>query len=744
MKRKLLLLMVIFTLSVNFTMIAQIPTRVGWWKFDDAADMLKADIGVALELAGSQTSVAGPVAGNLATQIETASYLTMTHGIAANLGGTMVNEYSIQIDFSIPQIDVWNSFIQTDPSNGEDAELFIKNATNAIGVGDLGYSTKAVAADTWYRMVISVRNGEFYKVYINGALWLNAAAIQTIDGRFALANVLLLFADNDGDDATIKCSEIGIWDVALEDYEVTQLGDAYGDRVRARTKMGSWKFDDAADMLKSDVGNPLELVGTQVSVLGPEAGNLATKIGVGSQLKTIHGITINGEDTLVNEYSIQMDFSVPAIGTWHSFFQTDPLNVSDGDLFTKNADNTIGTTATGYSTDAISANTWYRMVVSVKNGSFFKIYINGELWLDGAGQEVDGRFGLKKALLFFADEDGEDGEIICSEINLYEVALTQEEVTALGNDPSNKIPDRVGWWKFDNATDNLKAEIGQPLVLTGSLETAAGPVSGNNAVSLSSGNYLAMAHGISYNGGGAMVNEYSLQIDFSVPEISIWHAFFQTSPLNDSDADLFINGGASTPNAIGTAATSYSSNIVSADTWYRMLVTVKNDAFFKVYVNGELWMESAGQGVDGRFALADVLLLFADDDGDDGTIVCSEAGIWDVILTADQIAKLGDATVNPGVGILNNKIGENSDLGQNYPNPFTYSTTFPYQVSKTGNVSFRILDLAGRQIELIDAGVKSPGKYTLNMDSKKLSGGIYYFQMTSNEKTSIRKMIVVR
>jgi hypothetical protein len=742
MKRKLLLLMVLFTLSVNFALIAQVPTRVGWWKFDDAADMLKAEIGAPLQLGGTQTSVAGPIDGNLATQIETGSYLTLTHGIPANLGGTLVNEYTIQIDFSVPQIGVWNAFFQTNPTNEGDGDLFLNN-NNAIGVGDLGYSGKTVSADTWYRMIITVRNGEFARVFVNGSLWLDGAA-QALDGRFALSSTLLMFADNDGEDLTIKCSEIGIWDVALEDYDIVQLGDAYGDRVRLRTKKGSWTFDDPADMLKADVGSPLVLTGTQESVAGPAAGNLATKLGIGSFLQSTHGIALNGEETLVNEYSIVMDFTVPATGVWHSFFQTDPTNESDADLFINSNDNTIGTAQTGYSTGTVVANTWYRMVISVKNGSFFKVYLNGELWVDAPGQTMDDRFGLTSSLIFFGDNDGDDAEIICSEINLYEVALTADEVTALGIDPSNKVPERVGWWKFDDLADLLKAEIGEPLTLTGTQESTAGPVSGNDAVSIGTGSYLTMTHGISYNGGGAMVNEYSLQIDFSIPEASIWHAFFQTAPLNDSDADLFINGGTSTPNAIGTAATSYSANTVTAGEWYRMIVVVKNDAFFKVYVNGELWVESAGQGVDGRFALADVLLLFGDDDGDDNTILCSEAGIWDVLLTADQIAKLGNATTNPNVGVFNNKVSQNSDLGQNFPNPFTYSTTFPYKVTKTGNVSFKVIDIAGRQIESIDAGVQTPGNYTYNLSANKLAAGTYYFQMTSDEKTSVRKMIVVR
>jgi len=36
---------------------AQVPTRSGWWKFDDAANITKAELGNALELVGVQEAV---------------------------------------------------------------------------------------------------------------------------------------------------------------------------------------------------------------------------------------------------------------------------------------------------------------------------------------------------------------------------------------------------------------------------------------------------------------------------------------------------------------------------------------------------------------------------------------------------------------------------------------------------------------------------------------------------------------
>jgi hypothetical protein len=339
MKIKSLLFIVLFAVLVNFAANAQVPDRKGWWKFDDPTNLLKAEIGIPLEVIGSQQSVDGPKAGNKATQIDPGNFLIMNHGIAANGGGTKVNDYSIQIDFKVPEIGIWHSFFQTDPANSGDAELFTSTA-NSIGISEIGYSPKGIADNTWYRMIVSVKSGEFFKVYVNGILWLDGAG-RLPDDRFSLASSLLMFADNDAEDGTIICSELAIWNVPLDAAQALSLGGVTGERVPVRDKMGWWKFDNPTNLLKAEIGKPLQLTGTQQSVNGPVEGNLATKLEVGSYLKMTTDILPNGGN-LTNEYTLQIDFSIPQADIWHAFFQTDVKNESDADLFT-NTKNEIGT-----------------------------------------------------------------------------------------------------------------------------------------------------------------------------------------------------------------------------------------------------------------------------------------------------------------------------------------------------------------------------------------------------------------
>jgi len=200
------------------------------------------------------------------------------------------------------------------------------------------------------------------------------------------------------------------------------------------TRKGWWKFDNPDTPLKAEqnYGSDLRLVGTHLLIDGPEVGNNAVKIGPGSHYKLTHGILPNGGGLRVNEYTIQIDFRIPALSGWHCFYQTDITNGSDGDCFI-NTSGSIGVWATGYSPHPIIANEWYKLVISVKNGTQYKYYLDGQLFHDGTVQEIDGRFALDSLLLVFADEDGEDGEIDCSELAIWDRVLSQEEVFSLGS-----------------------------------------------------------------------------------------------------------------------------------------------------------------------------------------------------------------------------------------------------------------------------------------------------------------------
>jgi hypothetical protein len=201
---------------------------VGLWEFENAGSLTSATIGSNLALTGADAAVAGSgtPSDTGASRLGIGDYYTATHGIAANGGGSFVNEYTILWDVMYPAATAgnWKTFLQTTPTNANDRELFV-NPNGTIGVAATGYSANATTADTWYRVVASVDNGSFYRLYVNGNEWLNGT-IQTVDGRFSLDPVFHAMADNDGDDALMNLSNLAIWDSALDANAIVALGGA--------------------------------------------------------------------------------------------------------------------------------------------------------------------------------------------------------------------------------------------------------------------------------------------------------------------------------------------------------------------------------------------------------------------------------------------------------------------------------------------------------------------------------------
>ena len=199
-----------------------------------------------------------------------------------------------------------------------------------------------------------------------------------------------------------------------------------------------------------------------------------------------------------------------------------------------------------------------------------------------------------------------------------------------------------GWWKFDNPADLTAAVpgFGNALELTGTQTAVAGPTVNNGAVTVPKESYYKMTHGIAPNGGGAKVNKFTLMFDFRIAATA-WHTFFQTDSLAiASDGDLFIN----TSNFIGTWALGYAATPIVNGVWYRLVVSCDNTHSFKTYLDGQLLKDGAVSGmdmIDGRYSLRPFLLLFADNDGDDGDIDIAEVAIWDYALSGAEALALG-------------------------------------------------------------------------------------------------------
>lgn len=216
----------------------------GLWRFQNSANKLKATLGADLVTSNPDNPVwwsgpwtmigypwhAGYFADGGYVQDRSWDYLTCYHGIGdgvtGNGGGSYINEYTIAMDVKCDP--GWNSLYQTAWSgNANDGDLWIDASTitsATIGVGGVGYSTMTFDASKWHRIVLSVDNGNFFRAYVDGTLYLDGAG-QSIDGRFSLElDRFNLFADDSWEDVWTSCGTLAVWGRALTTEEIAPMG----------------------------------------------------------------------------------------------------------------------------------------------------------------------------------------------------------------------------------------------------------------------------------------------------------------------------------------------------------------------------------------------------------------------------------------------------------------------------------------------------------------------------------------
>jgi len=91
------------------------------------------------------------------------------------------------------------------------------------------------------------------------------------------------------------------------------------------------------------------------------------------------------------------------------------------------------------------------------------------------------------------------------------------------------------------------------------------------------------------------------------------------------------------------------------------------------------------------------------------------------------------------------KIAETAEgfaLSQNYPNPFNPATKIRYNLSKKSDVSLKIYDVLGREIETLVDGNYSAGEYEADFNASKLASGVYFYRLQAGNFVETKKMVV--
>ena len=132
-----------------------------------------------------------------------------------------------------------------------------------------------------------------------------------------------------------------------------------------------------------------------------------------------------------------------------------------------------------------------------------------------------------------------------------------------------------------------------------------------------------------------------------------------------------------------------------------------------------------------------------------------EGIIWEYILNdgstgIPRAKKYGiDYFNSNNLGELNNDLGQNFTLIQNFPNPFNPVTSIRYDLPEDALVNITIYDLMGRVVKTLINDQQTAGYTSLRWDATNeagspVSAGIYLYTIQAGDFRQTKKMVLLK
>jgi len=84
------------------------------------------------------------------------------------------------------------------------------------------------------------------------------------------------------------------------------------------------------------------------------------------------------------------------------------------------------------------------------------------------------------------------------------------------------------------------------------------------------------------------------------------------------------------------------------------------------------------------------------------------------------------------------------ELKQNYPNPFSFTTTIDYQLPRVTHVKLSVYDILGQEVAVLVNEEKQAGIYQASFDAINIANGIYFYRLQAVGFAETKKLRILR
>lgn len=87
---------------------------------------------------------------------------------------------------------------------------------------------------------------------------------------------------------------------------------------------------------------------------------------------------------------------------------------------------------------------------------------------------------------------------------------------------------------------------------------------------------------------------------------------------------------------------------------------------------------------------------------------------------------------------------ENFTLDQNFPNPFNPSTKISFGIPYSSETKLSVFDISGKEIATLANGKMEAGNYVFTWNASGFSTGVYFYKLTADGFTQVKKMMLLK
>lgn len=103
-----------------------------------------------------------------------------------------------------------------------------------------------------------------------------------------------------------------------------------------------------------------------------------------------------------------------------------------------------------------------------------------------------------------------------------------------------------------------------------------------------------------------------------------------------------------------------------------------------------------------------------------------------------------NSSIVTNVGITGTETPERYSLNQNFPNPFNPETNISFDIPSTGLIKLVVYDMLGKEVATLVNKNMEAGSYSYNFNAAGLTSGVYFYKLTSDDFSEVKRMVLLK